>query len=148
MVWLRFVAIQLVMLAATVLGWFLLIPFCLLQAWSTQWGGLKFVSIKDKRSIDRWAWPALNYVYGNPEDGVSGQQAVIWKDNLPFPYMPHAWAPWRAYLWSGWRNSADNLKYVFSCASCPLKAGVLLGRPYKIGWQEENGYNVPVISWG
>jgi hypothetical protein len=166
MAWLRFAGVQLVMLAATVLGWLLLIPFCLLQAWSTQHGGLKFVSIKNKRSIDRWIWQPLNYVYGNPEDGVSGQQAVIWKDDLPFPYMPLpdwlqrfqeiptrrflAWIypAWRAYVWSGWRNSADNLKYVFSCESCPLKTGTFLGRPYKIGWQEENGYKVPVISWG
>jgi hypothetical protein len=140
MVWLRFFAIQLIMLTATVLGWLILIPFCLAHAWTGSWAD---ESIKDKRPIDRWAWPPLNYVYGNPEDGVSGQQALIHGDQ---PYMPNAWAPWRAYLWSGWRNSADNLKYVFACSSCPLKTFTLFGRPGKIGWQEENGYKVPVIG--
>jgi hypothetical protein len=141
MVWLRFAAVQLVMLAATVLGWFLLIPFCLLQFWELEPQG----SIKDDRSIDVWKWVWLNKIYGNPEDGVSGTQALI---NGTQPYLPTSNPKWRAYRWSALRNSCDNLKYVFACSSCPLKRGTIFGRPYKIGWQEENGYKVPVISWG
>jgi hypothetical protein len=148
MVWVKLLAVQLVMLVATVLGWLILIPFCLIQAWSREADDAA-PSIKDNtRLVDRWNWEPLNYIYGNPEDGVSGRQAIVYTSGVAGPYMPNAWAPWRAYLWSGWRNSADNLKYVFACSSCPLKTGTFLGRPYKLGWQQENGYNVPVISWG
>jgi hypothetical protein len=144
MVWVKFSAVQLLMLFATIVGWLLLIPFCLAQAWT-----LDAKSIKDGHLIDRWSFRPLNWIYGNPEDGVSSQQALVWvAGQLAFYYPLGAWKPLYAYLWSGWRNSADNLKYVFACSSCPLKTGKLLGRPYKLGWQQENGYNVPVISWG
>ena len=144
MVWLRFAAIQLISLVATIVGWFLLIPFVLSKAWTVP----VVESYKgDGRMVDRWKLSILNPIYGNPEDGVSGQQAIIYTNGVPGPYMPGAWAPWRAYLWSGWRNSSDNLKYVFACSTCPLKTGTLFGKfTYKIGWQEENGYKVPVLS--
>lgn len=104
--WLYFAFVQLVSLLATVLGLFLLIPFCVLQAWTQD------DSIEVGRKIDRWSWKPLNLVYGNSEDGVSGLNALIWnaEGTARVPYMPNAWAPWRAYLWSGWRNSANGLK--------------------------------------
>lgn len=143
MIWLKFIAIQLVMLLATVVGWFLLIPFCLARAWvgpsTGQFG----------RAVDAWSWHPLQLMYGNPEDGVSGLQALVWnKEGLArVPYMPNAWAPWRAYCWSAWRNSADNLKYVFAAPpGAPLLTFQLFGRTAKIGWQAENGHNVPVLS--
>jgi hypothetical protein len=114
--WLIFVCAQLVMLAAQLVGLVLLIPFCLAQDWT-----LDQHSVKDGRPVDRWTFGPLNYVYGNPEDGVSGQTALIW-DNAGHlvPYMPGAWAPWRAYCWSAWRNSSDNLKYVFHWEGGPF----------------------------
>lgn len=160
MIWLRFVGVQLLMLFATIVGWLLLIPFCLLQFWEYEPQG----SIKDERTIDVWKWVWLNKVYGNPEDGVSGQQAIVYTTGVAGPYMPLpdwltrftdipirrflAWIypAWRAYLWSAWRNSADNLKYVFADADGPLVTFQLFGRTAKIGWQLENGYKVPVLS--
>lgn len=141
MIWLRFAGIQLISLVATVVGWLLLIPFCLLRAWEPVQS-----EFDPTRTIDRWKWHPLNAVYGNPEDGVSGMKALVMANPvLKVPYMPGAWVPWRAYLWSGWRNSSDNLKYVFACSSCPLVQFQLFGRTLKIGWQVENGIKVPVF---
>lgn len=155
MIWLRYVMIQIVQLIVMVLGWVFLIPFCLLQAWS-----VNALSIKDGRRIDTWKFSLLNYVYGNPEDGVSGQQAVVWSNGTPMAYMASSGTCWRAYCWSALRNSCDALKYRFAYAKGPLKTftfggwGLKLGSykvtipdlSFKVGWQPENGFNVPVFS--
>lgn len=125
-----------------ILGWILLIPFCIRQAWTAD-----SKSIKDQRVIDRWNWKPLNWIWGNPEDGVSGQYALVWTRTGQVPYMAGADPAWRAYCWSAWRNSADALKYVFAWKNGPLLATFTLGgRVHKLGWQMENGYNVPVLS--
>lgn len=143
--WMWFAVVQLICLIAMLVGWLLLIPFCLAQAWVAD-----VISIKDGRAIDRWQWRPLNLIYGNPEDGVSGQTAFIWVNGSLSFYRLGVWSPWRAYLWSAWRNSADNLKYVFAWKAGPYKEWVytLFGKQHtaKVGWQEENGFNVPVIS--
>lgn len=139
--WVWFAAVQLICLIATIVGWLLLIPFCLAQAWAQD-----AISIKDGRIIDRWRWKRLNFIYGNPEDGVSGQTALVWVNGSLSFYRRPTWAPWRAYLWSGWRNSADNLKYVFAWQKGPLVEFNLFGMEHKLGWQFENGVKVPVLS--
>lgn len=139
MAWLWFAVVQFISLLATVVGWGLLIPFCLAQAWDNA-GRL---SIKDRRAIDAWNWIPLNCVYGNPEDGVSGRDAILIGGGS---YMPGAWAPWRAYCWSALRNSADNLKYVFAWKAGPYVSGQFWRFNYGLGWKPENGYNVPVLS--
>jgi hypothetical protein len=102
---------------AQIIGWFVLIPFCLAQAWEPCW---QTERIKDgrPRTIDRWSWAPLNRIYGNPEDGVSGQHALIWVGGIPRKVVPHlkayrpnTWPPLRAWLWSAWRNSANQLNY-------------------------------------
>lgn len=142
MIWLKFAAIQLVMLAATVLGWLVLLPFCWAHAW-------KLGPFRPQRVTDVWSWAPLNWIYGNPEDGVSGMLARVWDaDGKEQEYMPSSKVPawWRAYCWSAWRNSCDNLKYVFADPKGPLVTFTLFGRQGKIGWQVENGANVPVAS--
>lgn len=141
MAWVYFAFVQLVSFIAMVIGWIVLIPFCLARAWT-----LDQNSLKDQRPVDRWTWPVLNIVYGNREDGVSGQTALIWVDDVLSPYMPNAWAPWRAYCWSAWRNSADGLKYLFAWSNGPIKEFTVFGTKHKIGWQLENGLKVPVLS--
>jgi len=138
--WAYFFLIQLVSLVAMVIGWIVLIPFCLVQAWTSD-----AVSIKDGRQIDRWSWRPLNAIFGNPEDGVSGQTALIWVNGVPSTYLPNAWAPWRAYCWSGWRNSCDGLKYAFALESGPYVELAVFGHILKLGWQRENGIKVPVL---
>lgn len=140
MIWLKFIAIQLIQLAATVVGWFLLIPFCLAQAW-------KPGASNSARTIDVWSWKPLNYVYGNPEDGVSGYFALVWENGKQVPYLWVEFAWLRAYRWSALRNSCDNLKYVFADPKGPLKKFTVGRYTIKLGWQPENGYNVPVLSW-
>jgi hypothetical protein len=144
--WVRFAAAQVFQVEATVAGWFVLIPFCLFREWEMS----PIPSIKDGRTIDQWTWGPANLVLGNPEDGVSGQTAVVFTTGAAGPYMPGAWAPWRAYCWSALRNSCDSLKYFFA-----LKGGPLIEKPYrlwkwsfaaKFGWQVENGISVPVFS--
>lgn len=154
--WLWFLVVQLIMALFMVLGWLLLVPFCLAHAWS----GIA-PSTKDKRVIDCWLWRPLNYVYGNPEDGVSGQQAVVWNSGgtAQVPYIPlptlalpagydrrariFVWLfdAWRAYCWSAWRNSCGGLKYLFAWERGPQ--ATILG--YKIGWWFENGKKVPLL---
>lgn len=145
MVWMWFVTIQLIQLAATGIGWVLLIPFCLARAWDSYTAR----SIKDQRVIDTWRWSPLNWIYGNPEDGVSGQTALIWQNGVQVEYMPRAWAPWRAYVWSGWRNSCDNLKYVFRWSGGPWvrKTWSLFGIDLYLqaGW---NTSGLPNLSLG
>lgn len=136
--WLWYAIVQLIMLFFTVLGWVLLIPVCVRQAWFVS----ALPSIKDgKRTIDRWQFAPLGCIYDNPEDGVSGQYALVWVNGVTSLYMPHAPAWWRAYCWSAWRNSCDNLKYVFAWQNGPQ--ALISG--HKIGWWLENGKKVPVL---
>lgn len=151
--WLWYVVVQLIMLVFMVAGWLLLIPFCLSHAWFPS----AFGSISDRRVIDKWSWRPLNWVYGNPEDGVSGLQALIWLNSTTRgPYMPlpgfllQLWQArlfvwlfdaWRAYCWSGWRNSCGGLKYLFAWQNGP-QATI---RGHKIGWWPESGKKVPVL---
>lgn len=155
--WLWYITVQLIQLVFIVLGWFLLMPFCLAHTW-------KFgvhPSIKDgKRTIDVWKWEPLNWVYGNPEDGVSGQWALI-GPTASDSYMPlppfalrmfwahiYVWGytAWRAYCWSALRNSCDQLKYIFAWPNGPFVEFTVFGHKFHAGWQTENGYNVPVLG--
>jgi hypothetical protein len=136
--WLWFTVVQLIQLLATVLGWVVLIPFCLTHAWYVS----AIPSVKDnQRRVDRWRFAPVGFLYDNPEDGVSGIYALIWINGVLSPYMPDAPAWWRAYCWSAWRNSCDNLKYVFAWSKGPQ--ALILGR--KVGWWPENGRKVPVL---
>ena len=145
--WSWFAVVQLITLAATALGWVLLIPFCFAHAWTDCPS-----TLTPGRTIDCWTWAPLNYVYGNPEDGVSGQHALLWNNTgmAKVPYMPDANPIWRAYCWSAWRNSADSLKYVFAWQNGPFYSCTYtaFGKQHKFraGWQHENGIKVPVLS--
>lgn len=169
MIWLKFAFAQLVQFIAAFAGLLVLIPFCLAHAWTA--GGepklrgpdnyrlLQVFSIKDGRPIDIWKWRRLNLlnrVYGNPEDGVSGLYALVRGDQRYIPYfyvnpvLNWLHLAWCAYCWSALRNSCDNLKYVFAVPGAPLKQwSFRLGKwavSGKMGYQMENGYNVPVFS--
>lgn len=90
-------------------GWLLLLPFCLAKAWKTCPATVAG-PIPLPRLVDRWSWEPLNAIYGNPEDGVSGRYALVWTPVKLVPYWPAAPADWiRAYAWSAWRNSTNAL---------------------------------------
>ena len=92
----------------TAIGYFLLIPFCLAQAWEPCESTINPFN-RAPRPISKWKWEWLNTIYGNREDGVSGKEALIWVGVVRLPYRPNTWAPLRAWLWSAWRNSTNEL---------------------------------------
>lgn len=139
-----FTLVTLIQTVFAIIGWFVLPPFCITQAWELS----PWPSIKDGRAIDEWSFEPLNWIYGNPEDGVSGQHALIWQGTPPVlvPYMATAAAWWRAFCWNC-RNSADQLKYFFAWKAGPLYTRTWgSGKVIRWGWHNENGHNVPVLS--
>lgn len=123
MAWLWFAVVQLVSLIAMVAGIFILTVPSLLSAWAP-----------DKSGNPQWTWP-INYVYGNPEDGVVGP---IW-------HMPGQPDWLRAYMWSAWRNSCDGLKYAFYLKGGPFKRWTVGSWYAQLGW---NSSGLPVLSAG
>lgn len=94
-----------------VVGYGLLIPFCLLKAWQPAVSTINPFG-RPPRVISEWRWAWLNTIYGNREDGVSGAEAMIWDwpaYSYRVLYRPNTWAPLRAWLWSAWRNSTNAL---------------------------------------
>ncbi len=157
--WGSYGAAQLAMMVATVVGWVVLILPCLLRAWELS----PIPSINDGRKIDQWKWKWLRWAWDNPEDGVSGRMALVWAGSAREPYYPsksvpwYDWAPWRAYMWSAWRNSANMLKYRYGYQLRtpgpvgPYRAGTfqVLGVHfvYAIGYKVENSdWVVPVAG--
>lgn len=136
--WLYFAFVQLVALIAMIIGWFLLIVPCALRAWTPveeiyepDWAvelGLP------KSTIRIWSWGWLNYIWGNDEDGVSGTNKFNPTDSK-----------WRAYVWSAWRNSANNLRFVFRNFNGPFYRKEVKGWYFQCGWYP-NGF--PVLSAG
>ena len=97
---------------AEILGFFLLLPACICHAWTEPTA----ISSKPGHGpVDEWSWNWLNKWYANVEDGVSGQQALVY-DNaghlIPYASTYPSWTPkWAiAYGWSAWRNGANNIK--------------------------------------
>ncbi len=139
--WGWFTVAQLITLTFMVIGFVVLIIPCLLHAWELS----PTPSINDGRKIDRWTWSFLNPIWGNPEDGVSGQTALVWINGTTRgPYWPTCPnAALRAYAWSAWRNSCDQLKYRLAVTIFGTPAFKLGNRT--IGWSKENGKPVLVI---
>jgi len=139
--WCWFVVVQLIMWTFSIAGMVVLIWPCLARAWEPSTAP----SIKDGRQIDRWKWGWLA-PYQNPEDGVSGQTALIMLNPVDTgPFMPVADDRWRAYCWSALRNSCDGLKYFFSWANGPYAEFTVGSKRIRLGWTEENGRKVPVL---
>jgi hypothetical protein len=149
--WLYFALIQLFALVTDAAGLVVLAPACYLHAW-TEPDTLSINSAPLGRKVDRWRWGWLNAVWGNPEDGVSGQQALIWVHGRQRPYLPGVKPAWRAYRWSALRNSSDRMKYRFPWAKGPFyqRQFALFGRRllFKAGWQRESGLSVVVFGLG
>jgi hypothetical protein len=138
--------VETVQLVAAVVGWVVLIVPCLRKSWHDTPS-----PFNPARTVDAWNSRGLQAIFGNPEDGVSGQHALIWLNGTTQgEYMPGADPRWRAYCWNA-RNSADQLKYWFAWRWGPLVLWEykLFGkvRTLRVGWQDENGFNVPVFGF-
>lgn len=141
-VWVRYTLTQLIQAVFFLLGLLMLIVPCAMQAWEASPDS----SIKDHRPIDRWRWAWVRWLgYHNPEDGDSGQTALVWRDGEQVTYANPKWPRWSAYRWSALRNSADGWKYRLAYDG-PLVTFRFLGLTVKAGYQEENGVKVPVLS--
>jgi len=139
--WIWFAIVQLVALAFTVVGWLLLIPF----AWSRAWVVRRSrVADFDGRQVTAWRGGWLTWPWGNEEDGVTG--ADFYRERFKDERRC-------AYLWSAWRNPANNLRFVFRWRGGPFKrwewTWTLRGAShplyFQLGWYP-NGY--PVLSGG
>ncbi len=166
--WVAYWGAQVVTWGAFLAGLVVLLVPCLAHAWETS----PAPSVKPGHPwIDQWSWPWLRPVYHNPEDGDSGQRALVWNSTgtAQGPYWPMsvpAWAAklprvgfvvgWlqdslRAYVWSAWRNNADGLKFLFrwrGALPAPWKTASwpLIG-PVAYGWKlEDSSYWVPVFG--
>lgn len=129
--WLYFWSGQVVCFYLMVLGWVLLIPFALAHAWKPMSSPLAY----GRAQIERWSSTLIDRVYGNYEDGVVP----------PDWYLP-SWPLWlRVYLWTAWRNSTDNLKYVFHFSGGPFWRKTFGNYYAQAGW---NGRGLPVLSAG
>lgn len=110
--WLGFWIVQFIMLVVGALGVLPIAAACAFRAWtpaiSTQWAPDAPVKA---HTINVWAWSWMNYLWGNPEDGVTGTPA----------YNPTT-SGWSAFTWSALRNYADNLKYVYAEPGGPFYA--------------------------
>ena len=140
--WIYFILVQIVACVATVIGWFLLIYPCMRQAWVPMmqiyvpdWQ--KKANIPRKR-IFIWDQSWLNPVWGNNEDGVVGGLTN------GVPYNPECSA-FKAYLWCAWRNSANNLRFIFQWIGGPFYEVTWKGWYFHCGWYP-NGF--PVLSAG
>lgn len=131
--WIWFAFVQLVAVVAMVVGWVLLIPFAALRLWT-----IKPSPYFPGEMVEAWRGGWLMFPWGNLEDGVIGNAAHRrrFKDDRV-----------GAYLWSAWRNSANNLRFVFRWQGGPFWRWENAKHTFYIqaGWYP-NG--APVLSAG
>lgn len=137
------------------------LPIVYLACWRQAWGQSPFVpSIKtdwpsqyaaslNGRPVDQWDWKWLNRWCGQPEDGVSGVFALVWKDaNTLVTYAEYTGYTGSRLAWS-WnlRNKVQALKYRYAIPGVgPYKTFTLFGHTFGYGYKVINGLNVPVGS--
>jgi hypothetical protein len=153
---------------AAILYWFcslfavygLFVPGILLTglaSWRRAWTAANIPSIKplpNRPNVDEWTWP-INWIYGNPEDGVSGRYAY---GGWAGAYNPTG-SRWKAFIWAAFRNWACGFNYLtwngrnapplfvtnYTVWSWVPRAGGSV-RQFKIGWQLRYGCTVMVGS--
>lgn len=137
--WLGFALVQLIALAAFLIGVMLLIPLAATHCWTAR-ESRYFAG----RQVTVWRGGWLTWIWGNEEDGVTGeastQRAAYYAARYPSIGL-------RAYIWSAWRNSANNLRFVFTWKGGPFWRWENARHTFYVqaGWYP-NGY--PVLSVG
>lgn len=124
MKWLNFIGFQFLAGLVMVLGWFILVPLCAFKVWTYD------------LARDKYHFPRLFYIWDNDEDGV-----------CPHWYNPQA-TRWRAYLWTAWRNSANNLRWKFADKTGPFFRWENKAKTwyFQAGYGKNTGW--PVLSAG
>ncbi len=106
--WVWFVIVQLIAFAFFLVGIVVLLPLAFARAWVDRPS-----RYFPNRTVTAWVGGWLTFPWGNEEDGVTGA------DFYQKRFKPsHLWLC--AYLWSAWRNSANNLRFVFRWVGGPF----------------------------
>ena len=130
--WILFALMQCVLAAFFLVGTVLLIPFAALRAWRPRPS-----KIYTDRTVLAWRGGWLLYPWDNEEDGVTGNAS----------YRAHyADSGLSAYRWSAWRNSANNLRFLFAWKDGPFKRVEYRGWYAQAGFRPDTGW--PVLSAG
>lgn len=131
--WPAFVLVQILSFVLMVIGWVLLLPWSIDRAW------FPCVTAKsDGRLVTCWRSRWLDVIYGNWEDGCLPHARNHYLEGRP------DWL--RAYLWSAWRNSTNNLRWAFQWKGGPWLQIRRWGWYFQAGWRPSNGW--PVLSAG
>lgn len=128
MKWLTFWSFQARSLAATILGWFLLAPLAAMQNWvwiPSAAGKHDFISV--------WKPDWVDAVWGNAEDGVTGD--TFYAQQVKGTRL-------RAYLWSAWRNSANNMRWGNAVLGGPFFRVTKGNWIFQMGYRPDNGWPV------
>lgn len=129
-------------------------------AWREEWGIRRSQAKQfSNRLLLEWQDPALA-VYCNEENGIAPTM------NNGAPYMPGSSTRWRAYVWSAWRNPANNQRFLTPGATryitdAPtvtnrgiykiVRSGELwcvwIGSFFRFGWLVDVDAKVGDLSW-
>jgi hypothetical protein len=126
--------VELIAFAAMLVGWVLLLPFAAFRLWkdapSRHYPGV---------IIPVWRWRIIDIVWGNDEDGVIG--AEFYRKRFPDERVC-------AYMWSAYRNSSNNLRWVFAWKGGPFYRWESKGKKwyFQAGFRRDFGW--PVLSAG
>lgn len=129
--WLLFSIIQMIAFVVMLFGILLLLPLCALRYWT-----IRESRYFPGRTIAVWRGGWLTWIWGNEEDGVIG--ADFFRARFKDERLS-------AYLWSAWRNPANNLRFIFQWKGGPF------WRRERSGWYVQAGWNssgYPVLSGG
>lgn len=136
--WAWFAACELFgLLVLMPVGWVVVGAACIFKAWKFPYA-TSIKPLPNRRLVDGWSWP-INALYGNPEDGVSGVDALgpSWLG----AYNPQGYR-WRAFLWNlrNWASGFNYRNWPFSLTP-PLfikqySLPILGTRQLKLGWQQ------------
>lgn len=98
--WVYYILYQLISLVGTIIGYFLLIPFCIFKSWEIRPGRS---SIFPNRIAYQWKYKFL-FPWSNEENGIQG--GIIGPMNSL-----------SVYKWSALRNPVNNLRFILPGAS-------------------------------
>jgi len=131
--WLYWIAYQVIGLALMVIGWVLLIPFAALKLWYTIPSRNPMFA---DRAITAWRGGWLTLLWGNDENGVAPPPATRWS----------------SYVWTAWRNPANNMRLLpgasFFIDSANLKiVSNSVGYVATCGWRQCIVYRGVRFGW-
>lgn len=111
-----------------VAGWVILLPMAAFKLWHVS-ESLHYPG----RMITAWNCRWIDMVWGNAEDGVTG--APFYMKRIPNER-------WRAYMWSAWRNSTNNMRWGGTLKGGPFFRHVGKKWIFQAGYRPDNGWPV------